>query len=351
MVDKLVLVSPPKESLWEKLHSCVRRWLKNNVVIKLFEGVQMIYSKLKKIAKENDWYLSNSSVFGLYRDYYFQMNDGHGFKQISIYLLNTDYEKQDSIRKAILQSKKELKISAVLLGGNILAIRYKEIFLSTSKEVLKRGLDFLSDVLKSHSVSPMNTCFQCEKSGDLKYFYNTANELTKMLCQHCIEREENDRYQNEKLEEYKEKNYIRGILGSLLFTAIGVIAWVAIAVYLHRLTAFGALLLGLLSFNGYKYFKGTLNKLAKLSLFVIIIFSIILANYISIGFEIYLKDNEILIEDIIYNLFHNDNILPILIENISISLLLSILPFYYINKYFNKNMGLSKWVLAKSAKT
>ncbi len=311
----------------------------------------MIFPRIKKIAIENNWHFGKNSVFGLYNNYYFQMKDGQGFKQISTYLFGVDYEKQDSIRRELIQKKNELRFQNIILKDNILSIIYKETFFSTKKRILNKGLDIVSEVLKSNSIREMDKCFQCNNSVDLNYFYNTANELTRLICKNCFDKEENEKFQNDKAQIYYEQSYAKGLLGAFLFTIVGIVAWVAIAVYLHLLTTFGAIMLGLLSFNGYKYFKGSMNKTAKWLLFSLIIFSILLANYISVGLEIYINNPGILLEVILYNLFHNKDIIAVLIKNISISLLLSIIPFIYIFKYFNNNMGISKWVLAQKVKT
>lgn len=311
----------------------------------------MIPSKLKEIAKENNWNIGKNSIFGLYEDYYFQMDSGRRYKRIISYMPEIDYDTKAIIKNSILKKKGQLKISNVYVADNILAITFKEIFLPIKKEILTNGLEYITETLKINSIKPMNKCFQCGNLGDMKFYFNPANGNTKMICQSCAYKNEDVEFQKERTKLYEGRSYIKGIIGSLLFSLVGIIAWVAIAVYLNYITAFGAILIGLASFEGYKSFKGVIDKKAILVLLTITIFSIVIANYTSTAWEIHAYNSGIIFKDILYNLFYNSAIRNSIIKNIILSLLISIFPFIYIFQYLNKNMNLSKWVEASKAKT
>lgn len=310
----------------------------------------MISPKLKEIAKEYGWYYSKNCVFGQYNDYYFQMNEGPGFKKLTSYFNEIDNGTKEAIKQNLIEKKKELRLGEITINNNSLSITFNEQLMPIKREILKTGLEYVVRILHLNSVKVMNKCFQCNGNENLKYFYNHENNLSKMLCQNCVDKNENDNFQKEKMKMYDENRYLMGLIGAFIFSLLGIIAWVILSYYFQTITSFGAILLGLLSFQGYKYFKGTMNNIAKWSLLAMIIISIILANYISAGFEIYNYNEGISFSDIVYNLLYNSAISSIVFQNILISLLLGCIPFYYIIKYFNKNMGLSKWLLADKIK-
>ncbi|MFA6977724.1 MAG: hypothetical protein WC209_00255 [Ignavibacteriaceae bacterium] len=310
----------------------------------------MMSPKLKAIAKENHWHFCKNSVFGLFNESYFQIDDGHGFKKMTSYYNEITEETRQTLLNNLLENKNELKIKEVTVKLNSLSLTFSERFLSVKKETLKAVLEFVANLLKANSVLSMNKCSQCNSSDFLEYYFHPTIETSKMICHTCVEKNENDYSQQERNKMYEEKYYLRGLLGAFLFAMAGIIVWVIIAFYLRQLTSLGAIVLGLLSFHGYKYFKGTMNNKAKWMLFAIIILSIVLANFISVGVDIYAYNHGIDIRDIVLNLFYNDAISSVVKENTLISLALSAIPFYYINNFINTKMNLTKWVLAKKMK-
>ena len=80
----------------------------------------------------------------------------------------------------------------------------------------------------------------------------------------------------------KEKNYLTGFLGSIVFSIPGIIVWSLFAIYLKRLASGMVLIITYLELIGYDYFKGRHGKLTKYIIVFTNIVSIIIANTITI---------------------------------------------------------------------
>jgi uncharacterized membrane protein len=136
--------------------------------------------------------------------------------------------------------------------------------------------DFLVDLFKKLNISEQNKCHNCGTTNNVNPY--DLNNSGILLCTACFREIENRYYEIEREKFAENKNYLTGFLGSIVFSILGIVAWVLVAVYLNRIASAMALVIAYLGIKGYDYFKGQRGKLTKyLSVFSNII-CIIIAN-------------------------------------------------------------------------
>lgn len=150
----------------------------------------MLFKPLKDIGKENNWYRTNSiieGVFGLYKGYFFQIEEGIGYKLITTRIREPieDEETQANIIKAFEKNEQTLKFNNAGADINNLWLKFHEHFRSTKKEVLYKSLDFFVDVLKENKVPPQDKCYNCEQEKNLGYYL--VSEQGVILCERCYD--------------------------------------------------------------------------------------------------------------------------------------------------------------------
>jgi len=253
----------------------------------------MIFPKIKKIARELDWYRTKDSVFGLYKGYFFtagdqelSLNTKQGFKYVraSIELDSLTEEQVTQLKTELDANKKILKFSHYEMRFNCIYVQFNEYVVSTKAETIYFLLDFLVDLFKKLNIPEQNKCHHCGTRENLDC-YNSSNSGI-LLCNACF-REEENRFSEFEQEKYAgNKNYLIGFLGSIVFSILGIIAWVLMAAYLDRIASTMAILIAYLGIKGYQYFKGQHGKLTKYIIIFSNILCILIANVATIIVEL-----------------------------------------------------------------
>lgn len=252
----------------------------------------MIFPKTKKIAKKLDWHKTNDGVFGLYKGYFFNIGDANLMNnpQSKFIILRTDNlsdEQEQQIRSELVENKKTLKFTNSRIGTNTIYIQFIEIFTYTKVNTVYYLLDFLVDLCKRLNISEKYECQNCTTKTNLN-FYDLNNNGT-ILCESCFHEIENQFFEIEREKLSKNKNYLTGFLGSILFSIPGIIAWTLIAVYVGLIGSGMAILIALLGLKGYEFFKGQKSKLTKYLIVFSNIVSILIAN-IAIFIFLFVKE-------------------------------------------------------------
>lgn len=241
----------------------------------------MIFPKAKKIAKELDWHKTKDGVFGLYKGYFFNVGDGSLLSnpQYKFVTATTDTlteEQKLQIKTELDSNKKVLKFSNFEIGDNYIFVQFLENLTFTKLKTVYTLFDFLVDLFKKVGISEQNKCHNCDSKDSVKYY--ELNDSGVLLCNPCFRQIENSYYDVERERISEEKNYLTGFLGSLVFSLLGIIAWVLIAVYLERLASVMAMVIAFLGLKGYDYFKGRHGKMTKYIIVLSNIISILIAN-------------------------------------------------------------------------
>lgn len=245
----------------------------------------MIFPKAKKIAKDLGWHKTRDSVFGLYKGYFFNVSDASlittpQFKLVTVTTGNITEEQKLQIKTELNLNKRKLKFTLFEISDNDIFFKFTENVTLTQLKTVYSLFDFLVDLFKKLNVSEQNKCHNCGRDQRINYY--DLNDTGIMLCDTCFSQEDHRFYEIEKERISKEKNYITGFLGALIFSVPGIILWILCAVYFERLASGMAFVIVFLEILGYDYFKGRHGKLTKYIIVLTNIVSIIIANILTV---------------------------------------------------------------------
>ena len=244
----------------------------------------MISRTIKTIGKENGWYKSKDSVFGLYKDYFFVLGDGDNSKFFIALLDELDDQTIQAFNKSLAAKQKSLKIKEYAVTNNEVQVRIT----SYKKELLYAVLNFLVELFDSNNLSCQNKCHSCGSEKELGY-YSLPSGFGIIYCASCCEgvgqmfNEAQRRYASE------EKNYLSGTCGAFLYTVPVMIVYVIVWHYLGIVAGFMALLFGIASLKGYIDFKGKPGPFTVWIMLLVNIVSIVIANYLTAIYALYLR--------------------------------------------------------------
>jgi len=249
----------------------------------------MIFPKIKKIARELDWYRTKDSVFGLYKGYFFTIGDQElsskqGFKYITASTSHLTEEEEIQLKTELDANKKMLKFSTYEIRVKSIYIQFNEYVVSTKTETIYFMLDFLVDLFKKLNIPEQNNCHHCLTRENLDYYNSNNNGI--LLCKACFQEVQDSFSEFGQGEQAENKNYLIGFLGSIVFSLLGIIAWVLMAAYLDKLHSAMAILIAYLGIKGYQYFKGRHGKLTKYIIIFSNVLCILVANVATIIVEL-----------------------------------------------------------------
>lgn len=241
----------------------------------------MIFPKAKKIAKELGWYKTKDSVFGFYKGYFFNVSDASlmttpQFKLVTATTASLTEEQELYIKTELANNKRKLKFTYFEISNHAIFFKFVENVTLTQLKTVYALLDFLVDLFKKLNLPEQNQCHSCGEKQRINYY--DLNDMGIMLCDTCFSQENRRFHDIEKERISKEKNYLTGFSGALLFSVPGIILWVLCAVYFERLASGMALAIAFLGIVGYDYFKGLQGKLTRYIIVLTNIISILIAN-------------------------------------------------------------------------
>ncbi|MDC8099819.1 hypothetical protein [Chryseobacterium rhizosphaerae] len=245
----------------------------------------MIFPKAKKIARDLGWYKTEDGVFGLYKGYFFNVSDASlvstpQYKFVSVTTGNLTEEKWLQINRELVTNKKRLKFTGFEIRDTSILFQFSETFIYTKLKTVYTLFDFLVDLFKKLNIPEQYKCHSCGINQKVNYYNLNANGI--LLCDTCFHETNNKFYEIEKLRISKEKNYLTGFLGAVIFSIPWIILWVLSAVYLGRIASAMALIIAFFASIGYSFLKGREGTLKKYIIFLTNIVSIIMANVMTV---------------------------------------------------------------------
>ena len=245
----------------------------------------MIFPKAKKIAKELNWHTTKDGVFGLYKGYFFNVSDASllsnpQFKYVVATIDNLSEEQKQQITTELEVNKKSLKFSNFEIRENAISFQFIENMTFTKLKTVYSLFDFLVDIFKKLNIPEQNKCHNCGTKENINYY--ELNNSGVLLCNACYREIESSHYEIEREKYAENKNYLIGFWGSIVFSVVGIIAWVLVAVYLERLASAMAIIIAYLGIKGYQYFKGKQGKLTKYIIVLSNIVCILIANVVTV---------------------------------------------------------------------
>lgn len=291
----------------------------------------MIFPKAKKIARDHGWYKTSHKVFGLYKGYFFNVSDASiihtpQYKYVSVTTGNLTDEQRQHIKTELTTNRKWLKFTFFEIRENTIYFKFTENIMPTTIRTVYALFDFVVDLLKRLNIPEQNKCHSCEKIQRINYY--DLNHTGILLCDDCFKQTADKLHEIEKERVSKEKNYLTGFLGSVIFSIPAIILWVLLAVFLGGISSGMAFVTAILGFLGYDYFNGFRGKLTRSIIFFTSFISIFAANIITV-IALLVKEG-FSINEAIWEFQTNPAANEIFMQNIIISFILSFIPWIWI---------------------
>lgn len=245
----------------------------------------MIFPKAKKIGRDLGWHKTDDGVFGLYKGYFFNVSDASvisspQYKFVFVTTGNLTEEQRLQINTELVKNKRKLKFTSFEIRDTEIYFRFAETFIYTKLKTVYSLFDFLVDLFRKLNIPEQNKCHSCGTIQKINYYNLNDNGI--ILCDTCFHQTDNQFYEIEKERVSKEKDYLTGFIGAVIFSLSGIILWVLCAVYFGRIASAMSFILAFFAFIGYNFLKGREGSLKKYVIFLTNIVSIIIANIMTV---------------------------------------------------------------------
>lgn len=245
----------------------------------------MIGSGLKKLAAEHGMQVAHGVAYGSLKGYAVTLSEGSGYKQIVITTKFTDPEKPTELQTVLNQKNiaREYRVQNLTFTPDGILIIFTDNP-GTMKKI-EAFIDWFFPMLTEYTALPANVCMECGgqlTGGCWKLINGVAFHMHDSCAEkvrQALQTEDEDR----KLS--MEGSYGTGLLGALLGSALGAVAW-AIVLNLGYVASVVGLLIGWLAEKGYNLLKGKQGKAKVAILIVAIIIGVLLGNVLADVFSL-----------------------------------------------------------------
>jgi hypothetical protein len=303
----------------------------------------MASSNIKKVANENGWYKAKGIYFGTYKNYVFSMYEEEGFKTVYAESKNLTPELQEQLKHVFEAKKKELKIGEINVVDDGILIKLSESFKQVSKEKIYETMDLMAEFFRDHNIPANNNCHICKTTEQTDFYLD--NNIGKIYCKKCHD-ENFAKYERAKIDyQSEEKFYLKGIVGAVLFSIVGVILWVVVEVYLDRMATLCAAIIAIMAFKGYLKIGAKIGPLTKWIMVAITIVMVALSNFLAIA--IILLEGGLPANEIISYIMNDPDVIEALKKSIMLSGVISIFALAWIFYVVMKSEPVPKMFIAQ----
>lgn len=241
----------------------------------------MIGSAIKKFAKENEWITKNGIAYGKYRGYMMSMQEGAGWKSLSI---AARLENDDALKSAyeLLNDKKIMK--EYRITGSTISPSSVMISFLDNPGTMKKILEFMEsfcDGLDSFGAKGANYCSSCGQAFvGSEAIPAVMNDVVYLLHESCMNKDDEE-MQYMKEEKAKDGSTLLGTIGAFSGALIGAIPW-AVASYFGWFVGWFGFLIGIASKKGYELLNGKESRAKGIVIIIATVLGVIIAESVAI---------------------------------------------------------------------
>ena len=306
----------------------------------------MVGTGIKKFAKENNWQIKNGIAFGVYRGYMMSMQEGAGWKSLSI---AARLENEDTVKSAYeLLNDKDIMKDYRITGSQVSATSVYITFLDNPGTMKKMFafMDSFCDGLDSFGVKGANYCSSC---GQELYGSNAVpavmNDVVFLLHESCMNKDD-EIMNTTKEEKAKEGSTLLGSIGAFVGALVGAIPW-AVAYYFGWFVGWFGFVIGLAAKKGYELLQG---KESRAKGFIVIVATFIgtffaesIALMVGMGIAWSQEGIEFYLLDIVYSYFYalvtDSEVLMAVLTDVALGLVFAVLGIWSVVKDIFKTTG------------
>ena len=266
----------------------------------------MVGSAIKKYAKEKNWQVKNGIAYGIYRGYMMSMQEGGGWKSLSI---AARLESEEALNSAyeLLNDKnimKDYRISGSTISPSAVNVTFIDNP-GTMKKIIE-FVDSFCDGLDSFGAKGANYCSSCGQELGGTGIPALMNDTVYLLHEGCMHRDD-EQLSVAKEEMKKEGSTVTGTIGAFLGAIIGAVPW-AVAYYFGWFVAWLGFLVGIAAKKGYELLNGKESRAKGVAVIIATIFGVVAAEsvaiMVSVGITWAQMGETFSIMDVVYSYFY-----------------------------------------------
>lgn len=306
----------------------------------------MVGTGIKKFAKENNWQVKNGIAFGVYRGYMMSMQEGAGWKSLSI---AAKLENEDAIKSAYeLLNDKSIMKEYRITDSQVSATSVLITFLDNPGTMKKMFafMDSFCDGLDSFGAKGAKYCSSC---GQELYGSNAVpavmNDVVYLLHESCMNKDD-ETMNNIKEEKAKEGSTLLGSIGAFAGALVGAIPW-AVAYYFGWFVGWFGFVIGIAAKKGYELLQGKESRakgiIVIIATFICTFLAESVALMVAMGIAWSQEGIDFYILDVIYSYFYalvtDTEILMSVLTDVAIGLVFAVLGIWSVVKDIFKTTG------------
>ncbi len=240
----------------------------------------MVGSAIKKYANEKNWQIKEGVAFGAYRGYMMTMQEGNGWKSLSV---SARLESDEAIKTVYDYLDDKSVKKDYRIGDSKVSQTAVEITFLDNPGTMKRIIAFvdcLCDKLVSLGAKGVEYCSSCGLELNGSGVPALMNGTVYMLHEGCLNRDD-EQMSAVKEEKQKQGSVAKGAVGALIGAIIGAIPW-TVASYFGWFVGWFGFFIGIASKKGYELLGGKETKAKGIAIIISTILCVVLAESIAI---------------------------------------------------------------------
>lgn len=284
---------------------------------------------LKTIAQQEGWSIGENVVFGVYKEYFFNIGQSNFWTDTAHkYIVASLPEAKPSVLSKIAtdleQQRAALNFTTISHEGKQLRVHFEEQEAYVSLETLYQTLDALVERFQQENLASTVGCTGCGASQVEHY---KVGRLGVAYCAACLTSFREILQNLRAKEEGKPKHYLKGFMGSLLFSLPIVPVWVFLAIWAEFVVAILSMFIVALGLEGYRRFKGGLGKFTALVMILSNSVMLVICNLATMVTQLYRA--EIPLSRTFSMILHNANARSVFLSDLALSLFVSLFIWGY----------------------
>ena len=232
---------------------------------------------LKYLAQELGLSSSDGIFYGEYRGYMISLKKINGLRALTIAAYFPDEESKQPVLSTLnnVNDQSTYRVHGFYVTSSMVRVNFPDAF--DSNTYIKEYLDFLISILTQSGIGGINVCSCCgrpfENEPQVKTLINDG-----VFCMHEGCEGEMARQSSQMAQAVKDAgNMGTGVLGAAVGGVIGAIPW-AIVGYFGWFVGWLGFLIGIAAKKGYEIGKGRETKAKGITIIVVVICAVILAE-------------------------------------------------------------------------
>ncbi len=198
--------------------------------------MMVLHTQLISLADELGWNRTQGSVFGLYKDYFFQIRSGWLASMTNTSsVADIDTGTRDILERELQTNRKSLGIRSLRTDKNGAIIQLKPVGIGIigGKKRIKACLDFLIERYERLNIAGGDICHACGSPGDIQDYYFTNDDMAASYCGRCYRAGWQSLPSRRRLDPLSQRTYKARVLCSLKYAFVTALIIGVVSVFIR----------------------------------------------------------------------------------------------------------------------